>query len=106
MIFGTTIRLPGEFIVSSGAAADLDPTNYVQRLRRHMRDMQPAIPRPHQQQPQIHPDLASCTHVFVRCDAVKPPLQPPYDGPFRIIKRTNSLFWTSTANGIPLPLTD
>ena len=30
--------------------------------------------------------------VFVRRDAVKPPLQPPYDGPFRIIKRTDKFF--------------
>ena len=46
MVFGTTIRLPGGFIVSSGAAADLDTPNYVQHLRHDIHDiMQPANSR-------------------------------------------------------------
>ncbi len=32
--------------------------------------------------------LGSCTHVFIRRDSVKKPLQSPYDGPFRVIRRT------------------
>ena len=32
--------------------------------------------------------LATATHVFIRQDIVHKPLQPPYDGPFLVVKRT------------------
>ncbi|BHF78214.1 hypothetical protein SprV_0602132600 [Sparganum proliferum] len=31
--------------------------------------------------------LATCSHVYLRCDRVRRPLEPPYDGPFRVISR-------------------
>ena len=42
--------------------------------------------------------LSKCTHVFVRRDAVKKPLQQPYDGPFRVLTRTDKHF-TVDCNG-------
>ena len=36
--------------------------------------------------------LDSCTYVFVRRDSVKKPLQPPYDGPFRVIHRNSKYY--------------
>ena len=33
----------------------------------------------------VHEDLTDCTHVFVRNDAKKPPLQPTYNGPFKVV---------------------
>uniref|UniRef100_A0A182N2E7 Integrase catalytic domain-containing protein n=1 Tax=Anopheles dirus TaxID=7168 RepID=A0A182N2E7_9DIPT len=31
-------------------------------------------------------NLQSCSHVWLRIDAVRPSLTPPYDGPFRVIE--------------------
>ncbi len=42
--------------------------------------------------------LATCTHVFVRHDAVKKPLQQPYDGPYEVLKR-NDKFYTVDIKG-------
>ncbi|XP_066950608.1 uncharacterized protein [Macrobrachium rosenbergii] len=38
------------------------------------------------------PGLASTTHVFVKDDAVRPPLTRPYRGPFRVLERNNKAF--------------
>ena len=42
--------------------------------------------------------LRNATHVFVRHDAVRKPLQPPYDGPFKVINHTDNHF-TVDING-------
>ena len=92
MVLGTTIRLPGEFVAPRPADGNLDPGDYVHRLRRHMQTIKPPPPRAQQSHSQLHPDLAKCTHVYVRHDAVRAPLQPPYDGPFRVLKRIDKFF--------------
>ncbi len=47
-----------------------------------------------------HPDssLRSATHVFVRHDAVRKPLQPLYDGSYRVLDRYDR-FYTLDLNG-------
>ncbi|GFY29254.1 pol polyprotein [Trichonephila clavipes] len=39
----------------------------------------------------VHPELSQCTHVFLRHNAIRKPLQSPYDGPFAITKRSEKL---------------
>lgn len=93
LVFGTTVTLPGQFVAPSMSPTDWDPSDYVQRLRRHMTHVQPTPPRPQHKTTHIPPALSTCTHVFVRVDAVKKPLQPPYNGPYRVIKRTAKFFF-------------
>ena len=36
--------------------------------------------------------LTSCDYVFLRRDRHRPPLVPPYEGPFRVLKRGTKTF--------------
>ncbi|XP_047495823.1 uncharacterized protein LOC125043632 [Penaeus chinensis] len=36
----------------------------------------------------VSQDLHECTHVFVRVDSIRRPLQPPYEGPYEVLRRT------------------
>ena len=40
----------------------------------------------------VHKDLSRCTHVFVRIDRVRRPLESPYDGPYKVLERTDKFF--------------
>ena len=47
----------------------------------------------HGRQPtQIPAALQSCSHVFIRVDAVRRPLSPPYEGPFLVLSRSPKTF--------------
>ncbi|GBM96316.1 hypothetical protein AVEN_182458-1 [Araneus ventricosus] len=40
----------------------------------------------------VHPELLKCSHVFVRVNKVRRPLQQPYSGPHQLLKRTDKFF--------------
>ena len=97
LVYGTTLRLPGEFF-STNNEEHPDPTSYVTNLKHIMSHLQPPKARQVHRSAHVSDILSKCTHVFVRYDAVKKPLQQPYDGPFKVIKRTNKHF-TVDCNG-------
>ena len=43
-------------------------------------------------------DLKTSSHVFVRVDAAKPPLTPPYTGPYKIIQRGDKAYKLQIGN--------
>ena len=100
LVYGTTLRLPAEFF-DSNSSKDLDPVNYVAKLRTTMQQLQPTPPRRHSKhKAYISKDLAQCTHVFLRHDSVRKPLQPPYSGPYKVVQRDVKTF-TIEVNGQP-----
>ena len=93
MVYGSPLRVPGEFVQPTTPDTITDPAVYATRLRSIMATLSPVSSR------QIPPTstylptvLDTCTHVFVRRDSVKKPLQPPYDGPFRVIHRNSKYY--------------
>ena len=92
MVYGTSLRLPGEFFTPSHKATVPDPSNYVSRLKSFMQQIRPTPPRLNRRKSYVSDALATCTHVFVRHDAVRKPLQAPYDGPYPVLQRKDKYF--------------
>ncbi|KAF2343927.1 Integrase catalytic core, partial [Trinorchestia longiramus] len=91
MVYGTTLRLPGELFVP--AQTPIDPLEFVGKLRSVMVQLRPAPTRLQRHQHSfVSEDLATCTHVFLRRDCVRPPLVSPYDGPFLVLKRSRKFY--------------
>ena len=68
-------------------------------LKANIQQLRATPPRHHSQhKAYVSKDLAHCTHVFVRHDAPKRLLQPPYNGPHKVIQRDDKTF-TIEING-------
>ena len=89
LVYGTTLRLPGDFVDRSAPAPPLDPGTYVERLRRAMRRLHHVSPRSPYRPVYVPRELCDASHVYIRRDGYKPPLVPPYDGPFAVARRTD-----------------
>lgn len=96
MVFGCTLRLPGELFENSKHTPQSD---FVQKLKATMQNLR-ATDTSHQNKSSIfvHSQLSKCTHVFVRVDKIKTSLTPPYDGPYAVEKRNDKVF-TLTIKG-------
>ena len=92
MVYGTTLRLPGEFFSTSSATPLPDPSEFINQLKTHFRTLQSTPPRATNRISHIPNDLSTATHVFVRQDAIRKPLRPPYNGPYPVVKRTPKHF--------------
>nr|VZI07627.1 unnamed protein product [Spirometra erinaceieuropaei] len=75
LVYGTSLRLPGELLCGA--------------VRSVMRKLRATPPRASQANSFIPSDLDKCDFVLVRHDAVRRPLQPPYDGPYKVLRRSD-----------------
>lgn len=94
MVYGQPLRLPGEFLESRGPqGTDVNQAIFVQDLKQRFQDLQPCNGIRHgDRKTFIFKDLAKCSHVFVRHDGPKKPLQQPYSGPHRVLSRSEIFF--------------
>ncbi|KMQ82556.1 pol polyprotein [Lasius niger] len=91
LVYGTTLRLPGEMFWAS--PVEVSQKQLVEDLKEYFSSIRPKPTSCHGERPVfVHPHLKDCTHVFVRNDRVPRPLQQPYDGPFKVIKRGDKTF--------------
>ncbi|UYV76853.1 hypothetical protein LAZ67_14002205 [Cordylochernes scorpioides] len=73
MVYGKTIRLPGEFFDDS--KHHLHAEELVQQLQKQMELLKPLNEKHHSKTKVfVHKDLKTCSHVFIRTDRVKKPL--------------------------------
>ncbi|XP_075526581.1 uncharacterized protein LOC142558317 [Dermacentor variabilis] len=87
VVYGTTLRLPGDFFASGQQQARIFASDYASRIRDIMNKLRATPPRqPKERRTHVSNELESCSHVFLRNDAVRRPLQAPYDGPFKVLR--------------------
>ncbi|XP_055929796.1 uncharacterized protein LOC129960402 [Argiope bruennichi] len=91
LVYGKSLRLPGEFF--DPTPGDASPKQLVDDLKRHFAMMRPVPTSCHGQRTIfVHPHLNVCSHVFVRHDGVRKPLQASYDGPYKVLVRRQKTF--------------
>ncbi|XP_018324439.1 uncharacterized protein LOC108736491 [Agrilus planipennis] len=97
MVYGEPLRLPGEFL---GQTTGPNTTSdFVQNLRLHVQQFRPVDGTRHgEKAPFVFKGLATASHVFVRHDGPKGPLQHPYDGPYKVVSRGEKAFVVNVRN--------
>ena len=90
MLYGSSLRIPGEFLSPQKEQSHIE---YVQQLQSFVQTLKPTPIRKHPPR-SVYVDrkLSTCSHVFVRHDADKIGLQRPYDGPYKVLQRTDKYF--------------
>lgn len=88
--YGRTLRLPCDFFTNTPRE---EPDTYVGRLQRRFEEIKP-IPASNHSTGKffIHKALSHSTHVFLRTDGGKKPLQAPYEGPFEVKARDDKTY--------------
>ncbi len=99
LLYGQTIRLPGDLLQPTNVVRE--PNNFVQNLRESIQHAIHTNPdeRFNDRKIFIPQTLATASHVFVRHDAASPPLTPPYDGPYRVLKRHEHFYEVELPRG-------
>lgn len=91
MVYGTSLRLPNEYFVNSKTTNG--ETDFITNLKGIMSSIKPTQPSHHGKSSVfVDQHLSTCSHVFVRVDAVRTPLQPTYNGPYKVVERKEKFF--------------
>lgn len=97
LVYGEHLRLPGDFLQPCNNAPQ---SEFILQLRNRFKDLQPVIASRHSKDKIfVFKDLATCENVLVRTDAIRHSLQPPYEGPYPVVKR-NDKFYTLIIKGV------
>jgi hypothetical protein len=91
LVCGTTLRLPADLVEVHDRQLQHPTTDFVANLKTRMQTIQFTKTTCHKEQ-QVPRSLHTAKFVFVRVDSVKKPLQPPYDGPYRVLSTGDKYF--------------
>ena len=97
-VYGTTLRVPREFILPDDFTPS--PQIFIEEFREHMRKVKPiSIEHKHKKRAFVFKNLYSCSHVFLRVGGTKRALERPYTGPHKIINRVSDRVFDIEVNG-------
>ena len=91
LVYGEPLRVPGELLAPT--TPEVEPVAFIKQLRHNMSQLRP-IPAARHTSPAtfIHKDLKDASHVFLRQDAIRRALEPPYRSPHKVLARTEKTF--------------
>lgn len=93
LVYGEPLRLPGEFFGHKVDKCTTDITEFSARIRSFANTLQPVPTSNHANSKVfVYKDLSSCSHVFLREDALRASLQPAYTGPHEVAERGAKVF--------------
>lgn len=96
LVYGQALRIPGEFY--DKPAGNVDRAEMCKILHQTFCDLNaPRATNHSKQKVFVHPKLKDCSHVFIRIDSVKKPLQQPYEGPYEVLQRNDKFFELSVS---------
>ena len=91
LVYGAPLTVPGDFIPRGQETQEA--ARFLPRLRERVRDLAPRPSIPHGTRPSSVPStLAHSAYVFVRRDSHRPPLTPPYEGPYKVLTHGEKSF--------------
>ncbi|VDP08075.1 unnamed protein product, partial [Schistosoma margrebowiei] len=93
LVYGTALRLPGDFMDHSCSSMNMDLCSYTSRLTNVMHSVKTLSTRPQSTDVSVQTGLRYSAHVFVRRNSHRRPLEQAYEGPFKVFQcdknRTN-----------------
>lgn len=93
LVYGSTLTLPGEFFHATSQQQNLSMDEFSRQLRDHISKIHFTPPADKRQSKTfVDKHLQTATHVFLRRDFVKAPLQQPFEGPYKVLHRTDKTF--------------
>ena len=97
LVYGAPLTVPGDFIPRRQETQEA--ARFLPRLRERVRDLAPRPSIPHGTRPSSVPStLAHSAYVFVRRDSHRPPLTPPYEGPYKVLTHGEKSFVLNYGN--------
>ncbi|CAI2737819.1 unnamed protein product [Dicrocoelium dendriticum] len=91
LVYGQPLRLPGDFFSENPRTPRYD-ANYARQLATSMRHIKATDVREQRRKSFVPQDLLHCAYVFLRVDGLRRPLERPYEGPFKVLKRKDRVF--------------
>ena len=91
VVYGITLLLLGERLASQPALTPYWVQNFATSLKESLASLRPVQPRTSSATIFASQDLDSCSHIFLRVESVKRPLQQSYQGPFKVLRRTRKM---------------
>ncbi|KAK3881748.1 hypothetical protein Pcinc_013831 [Petrolisthes cinctipes] len=91
LVFGTTLKIPGDMVHLTGSH-DWDHSTFLSSLHNHFNEIRPKQSRVPVTDVFIMPDLFTVSHVLLRHDGHRQGLQYTYNGPYKVLRRTDKTF--------------